>query len=140
VLKILEDHIPHIAMPFMDDVGIKGPRDRYNDEEVLELPGVRKFMMQHIQWLDAVLADLERAGVTISGEKSRFCVRGMKVVGYVCDSDRRYPQASKVTKILEWKEPENAAEARAFIRVCVYYRIWILNFTHVAAPIYYLLK
>lgn len=140
VTKILEDHIPHSAMPFMDDVGVKGPRDRYNEEEVPDLPGVRRFMMEHIQRLDAVLANLERAGVTISGEKSRFCVRGMKVVGYVCDADGRHPESAKVAKILEWREPRNISEARGFIGICVYYRIWISHFTHIASPIYYLFR
>jgi hypothetical protein len=59
-------------------------------------------MMKHIQRLNAVLADLKRAGVTISGEKSKFCVNGMKVVRYVCNSDGRHPQAIKVIKILNW--------------------------------------
>jgi hypothetical protein len=140
VTKILEEHIPHITIPFMDDIGVRGPKDRYNDEEVPGLPGVRKFVMEHLRNLDAVLADLERAGVTISAEKSKFCMKGMKVVGYVCDADGRHPDASKVIKILEWQEPGNITEARAFIGVCVYYRIWIPDFAQIAAPIYYLFK
>jgi hypothetical protein len=127
-------------MLYLDDIDIKGPRDRYNDEEVSKLPGIRRFMLEHIQNLDKVLADLERAGATISEEKSRFCVSGMKVVGYVCDSNERHPQATKVAKILQWKKPANASEARTFIGVCMYYRIWTKNFTHVASLIYRLLR
>jgi hypothetical protein len=57
VTKILENHIPHSAIPFMDDVGVKGPRDRYNEEEVPGLPGVKRFMMEHIQRLLTVADD-----------------------------------------------------------------------------------
>jgi hypothetical protein len=44
VTKILEEHIPHIALPFMDDIVVKGPRDRYKDEEMPGLSGVRRFI------------------------------------------------------------------------------------------------
>ncbi len=33
----------------------------------------------------------------------------------------------------------NVTEARAFIRVCIYYRIWIKSFSIITEPIYYLL-
>ena len=49
VLTLLRDLIPHVAMPFLDDIGVKGPKSRYNDKEVPELPGVRKFVLEHIQ-------------------------------------------------------------------------------------------
>jgi hypothetical protein len=57
-------------------------------------------MMEYIQRLNAVLADLKRAGVIISGEKSKFCVSDMKIVEYVCNLDGRHPQTIKVIKIL----------------------------------------
>ena len=53
VTKILEDLIPHDCMPFVDDIAVKGPRTIYENEEVL--PGVRRFVMEHIQSLDRTL-------------------------------------------------------------------------------------
>src|SRR5436190_21431643 len=73
VTKILEDLIPHDCMPFLDDVGVKGPMTTYNNTEVL--PGVRKFVMEHIQALDRTLERIEWAGCTI-GPKSQFCING----------------------------------------------------------------
>jgi hypothetical protein len=140
VYKILEEHIPHIAMSYMNKIEIKGPRDRYNNEEVPELSDVRRFIYEHIRNLDIILADIERAEATISGEKSKFCVNGMKIVDYICDSDKKYPQMKKVAKILLWGEPKNTADARAFVGLCVYYRIWIPYFALVAAPIYATLR
>jgi hypothetical protein len=91
ILKILEEHIPHIIMLYMDDVGVKGPRDRYNDEEVLKLLNVRRFIIKHIRNLDKVLTNIKCAGGIISGEKLRFYVDGMKVISYVCNLNRRHP-------------------------------------------------
>jgi Reverse transcriptase (RNA-dependent DNA polymerase) len=137
VTKILEDLIPHDCMPFLDDVGVKGPTTTYNNTEVL--PGVRRFVMEHIQALDRTLERIERAGCTI-GPKSQFCMDGVVIVGFVCGAKGRTPETAKVIKILEWKPCTNILEARAFIRVCVYYRIWIPDFAKLAKPIYYLFK
>ena len=137
VTRILHDHFG-IAMPFVDDVGVKGPKSRYNDQEVA--PGIRRFVLEHIQNLDRCLCDIERSGCTIAGGKSQFCMSGIKIVGYVCDADGRHPDTAKVIKILQWKTPTDRSEVRGFLGVCVYYRIWILDFAIVAAPLYRLLK
>src|SRR5438046_808140 len=65
---------------------------------------------------------------------------GIKIMGYVCGAEGRSPDSAKVIKILEWRPCTNVSEARAFIGVCIYYRIWVKNFAIVAAPIYYLFK
>ena len=68
VLKVLADHLRDRAELFLDDVGIKGPKTTYNNEELA--PGIWRYVVEHIENLDAVLADLERAGITIAGAKS----------------------------------------------------------------------
>jgi hypothetical protein len=103
VIKILQKHIPHICLLFMDDIGVKGPRTIYNDEEAI--PGIRRYMLEHIMWLNNVFADLERAGCTISGPKSQFYIPGIRIVGFVCDYLGKYPDSAKVIKIIEWAEP-----------------------------------
>lgn len=101
VTKILEEHIPARCRPFLDDIGVKGPKTTYGDKEIL--PGIWRYMYKHMIWLDGVLADLELAGCTISGKKLQFCMPGIKIVGFVCDLAGRHPDSSKVVKILEWE-------------------------------------
>jgi hypothetical protein len=137
VTKILEDLIPKDCWPFMDDIGVKGPYSTYKDEEVCL--GVRRYIMEHIQSLDRTLERLERAGCTI-GTKSQFCMDGIKIVGFICGAEGRSPDSTKVIKILEWKPCACVGEARAFIGVCVYYRIWIEGFAIIAKPIYTLFR
>ena len=138
VTKILEDHIAMRCRPFLDDIGVKGPRSRYGDKEAV--PGIRLYVLEHIQWLDAVMVDLELAGVTVAGEKSQWCMAGIKIVGFVCDSNGRSPDSAKIIKIVEWPSCNDVSEARSFIGVCVYYRIWVKDFVLVAEPIYRLFK
>jgi len=137
VTKILEDLIPKDCLPFLDDIGVKGPLSYYDEEEIC--PGVRRYIMEHIQSLDRTLERLERAGCTI-GAKSQFCIDGIRIVGFVCGAEGRSPDSVKVIKILEWAPCQNVGEARAFIGVCVYYRIWIKGFAIIAAPIYILFR
>ncbi|CAL3966159.1 unnamed protein product [Diplocarpon coronariae] len=77
IYKILVDCIPNIALPYIDDVGVKGSRSFYNHKEVL--PGIRRFIMEHIQNLDQVLVRFERAGATV-GPKSQYCLPSMEIV------------------------------------------------------------
>ena len=65
--------------------------------------------------MDTVLADLERAGVTISGAKSQFCMSGLKIVGFICDSAGRQPYKGKVLKIIDWSECPDIRETRGFM-------------------------
>jgi len=45
----------------------------------------------------------------------------IKIIGFVCRVEGKTPNSVKVIKILKWKPYTNIKEARAFIRVYVYY-------------------
>ena len=137
VMTILEDLFPKIAMPFIDDIAVKGPYTDYDGE--LILPGIRRFVYEHLQNLDITLDRVERAGASI-GEKSQFCVNGMVIVGFVCGSLGRSPTSDGIRKILRWEKCDNAKEGKAFIGIVVFYRIWIEGFSVIAEPIYRLMK
>lgn len=96
-------------MLFIDDVGIKRPKTTYNNEKTTS--GIHRYNLKHIQWLDAMLADIEKSGCTISGNKSQFAIEGLNIVGFVCNGQERHPKSSKVLKILEWPISTNVTEA-----------------------------
>jgi hypothetical protein len=58
----------------------------------------------------------------------------------VCDSKGRHPEVKKVQKIVDWPMPRNIKEARRFVGIAVYYRIFIVEFSVIAAPIFKLFK
>jgi hypothetical protein len=45
VTKILEDLIPEDCLPFLDDIGVKGPLSTYDDKEVI--PGIRQYVLDN---------------------------------------------------------------------------------------------
>jgi hypothetical protein len=87
-------------MSFLDDIKIKKPRSKYNDEEVLRFPGVRRFILKYIQNLNTILADLKKAEFTIFAKKSIFYIIGLKIVSYICDANGKHSNYIKVLKIL----------------------------------------
>ena len=86
------------------------------------------------------LYDAWVAGLTISGFKSAIGMPGVNIVRMVCDYDGRRPKVKKVQKILDWLTPQNVKQARGFVGIVVYYRIFIKDFATIAAPIYQLFR
>lgn len=85
--------------------------------------GIRRYIFKYIQNLNKVLADLERARVTIAGAKSQFCRFGIKSMRYIYDADGCYPEISKVFKIIDWLKCTDITLAYVFIGICIYYQI-----------------
>lgn len=137
VMKILGDHFPEAA-PFVDDIGLAGPRSNYDQEEALE--GIRRYVLEHAQQMDRVLTDIARAESTISAKKSWWGVSRMAIVGYEVDQDGRYPAKDKVAKIRDWPECRSVKEVRQFVGLAVYYRQWIFCFSLKAEPLFRLLR
>ena len=79
--------------------------------------------MKHVQWLNAVLMNLEKTNCTISDEKSQFYIFELKIVDFVYDSNDRFSEIAKIIKIFKWSSCCDVSEIRAFINVCAYYRI-----------------
>ena len=98
VTKILEDLIPKDCLPFLDDIGVKGLLSTYDDKEVI--PGIRQYVLEHIQSLDRTLVQLERARCTIK-PKSQFCIDRISIVDFVYKAKGQNPDSAKVIKILE---------------------------------------
>ena len=80
---------------------MKGLRSRYNNKEEPGLPRVRKFVLEYLQNLDRVLTNIERSRATISVKKLMFYQADLKIIGYVCDANGRYPKISKIIKIAD---------------------------------------
>ena len=75
VMTILEDLFLYIAMPFLDDIRVKGLYIDYNKES---LPRIQRFVYKHIQNLDKTIECLERARACIRA-KSQFLLKECRI-------------------------------------------------------------
>ena len=96
--KVLHDFIPHITMPFIDDLPIKGCKIEAKDEAI-NWRGCRHFVAQHIHDCDAILSKLEEVNLTLLGAKSMFGAQEVLIINHMCGSYGRKPSPTKVEAI-----------------------------------------
>jgi hypothetical protein len=122
----------------MDNIGIKGLKTTYNNEEII--PRIRRYILKYIIWMDEILTNLKKARCTISGAKSQFYMSRLRIIKFICDTLKQHSNISKIIKIVKWLPPNNITEIKAFIKMIIYYRMFVKNFAIIAAPIYSLIR
>jgi hypothetical protein len=100
---------------------VNSPDSWYGEEEVEELPGVQWFVMEHLQYTDNVLADVERPRASITREKSEWYWNRVKILLFVCGEEGRWPQTSMVN-VWNLLGCENCSECRTLLEFCTQYR------------------
>lgn len=137
---LLQDEIPHVTVPFLDDIPVKGPASRYQDkdgqyETIPENKGIRRFVWEHLQNVNRVIQRVKHAGGTFSGLKSYICVESAMVVGHRCTMEGRLPDENQVQKIINWPICRNLTEVRGFLGTLGTLRIFIKDFVAHAKPL-----
>jgi hypothetical protein len=86
-----------IAIPFIDNIRVKGLYTNYNKE--LKLLRICQFVFEYLQNLDKALKQIKRAKAFIR-PKSQFYYNSISIISFVYNSKRRSPITTKVSKIL----------------------------------------
>ena len=107
VTYILRDEIPHVMIPYVDDVPVKGPVSRYKTEgggyeKIPENSGIRRFVWEHFQNMNRVIQHMKYAGGTFSGTKAFLCCLETTVVGHRCTYEGCKPEERMVNVIMAW--------------------------------------
>ncbi|RCI12114.1 hypothetical protein L249_0751 [Ophiocordyceps polyrhachis-furcata BCC 54312] len=136
--QILFDLIPEVCNVFVDDIPVRGPETTYDNEEAL--PGIRRYIFEHLLSLDKVLVNIELAGCTVAGKKSQWCQTSTELVGYMVGTHGRKPVDYKVEKLKSWVKCDSVRQVRCFLGLVGFYRIWIPKFAWIAKPLTSLLK
>jgi hypothetical protein len=135
VTHILRPEIPHLTVPYIDDVPVKGPRSTYQRidgtyETIPENEGIRRFVWEHFQGLNRIVQRMKYAGGTFSGFKSALCSREITVLGHRCTPEGRLPDPTKVDKVANWGTLFDLSDVRAFLGTVGVCRMFIRNFAH----------
>ncbi|GBG86824.1 hypothetical protein CBR_g42107 [Chara braunii] len=126
MIRAMQTVSPHITQPYIDDLAVKGPKEKEEDEV---MPGVRRFVLKHVQDIDQVLGLLEEHNLTASGPKSKHCMRETTILGFVCNEKGRRPDVKKTDKILEWPVPfQSITDVRSFLGTCGFWRSFVKDF------------
>ncbi|MBW0550292.1 hypothetical protein O181_090007 [Austropuccinia psidii MF-1] len=129
-----EEILEHLGI-FIDDGGSKGPRSTYQHKTLKENQPIRRFFCEYALTLERILFRIEEAGLTISGSKFACCVPALDIVGKVVSLGGRNISKQKINKIQNWPRTETKKEARGFLGLCTYVRMFVKDFSQVAAPL-----
>ena len=107
VTHILRPEVPHVTLPYIDDVPVCGPATEYLQENgkpktISDNPGIRRFVWEHFQDLNRVVQRMKYSGGTFSGYKTLLCMPEMTVLGHRCTPQGRLPDELRVAKIVNW--------------------------------------
>ncbi|GBG89449.1 hypothetical protein CBR_g49239 [Chara braunii] len=126
MIRAIQTVSPHITQPYIDDLAVKGPKEKEEDEV---MPGVRRFVWKHVQDIDQVLGLLEEHNLTAIGPKSKHCMREATILGFVCNESGRRPNVKKTDKILECPVPfRSITDMRSFLGTCKFWRSFMKDF------------
>ena len=139
IIRILMNHVSHAIMFFLNDMKVKKSKNNFENWKKI-IPDIRKKILQHIQWINEILIDIERSNCIIFDSKSQFCCERLRIIEFVCDESDKHSDTEKILKIVDWSSCSNCKKIRKFIELCVYYRIFIEHFVQIAVPIYRLMK
>ena len=85
--------------------------------------------------LDAVLAALKRAGLTVSLKKLQLCQKEVSFLGFTVSAAGIRCDHEKIRIIQEWRAPANAKQVRVFLGLCGYLRRHIRGYALLAKPL-----
>ncbi|SAL98734.1 hypothetical protein, partial, partial [Absidia glauca] len=115
--RVLGDFLDKFVMVYLDDILIYS-----------------KDMQEHKRHVKMVLDKLREHKFFLNRGKCEFGVEELIFVGYRITKDGILPDQAKVKTIQEWPVPTNVQEVRQFLGTTAYYRRFIKNYAHVAAP------
>jgi hypothetical protein len=131
---------PEHASAFVDDIGVKGPKTRYNNQAITENQNIHRFVWEYAHTLYETLAAMIKGRATASGKKIVLATSKVEIVGHLCSLEGMRLNHGIVSKVVNWPIPRNASEVKGFLGTVGVARNWIKNFVKIAKPLTELTK
>lgn len=95
----------------------------------------------HIELLVEVAKRLRQANLTISLDKSKFCLPEIKYCGFIINAEGRKPDLKKVEPILSFPKPVTKKQLKSFLGMTNYLSAHVSNnYARIVAPLNEMLK
>lgn len=91
---------------------------------------------EHIILLGDVAKCLDRANLTINVEKSKFCYKEVRYLGFVVGNGLIRTDDQKVKAVAEFPEPKTPRQLRRFLGMTGWYRRFVRDYASVAAALH----
>jgi len=135
VTYILQPKIPHLTIPYINDVPVKGPKSRYIQEDgsfktIPQNSGIRRFIWEHFINLNHIMQHMKYCGGTFSGKKLWLCIPKFWVIGHCCTYEGWVTDELWIASIKNWGPCYSLSEVWAFLGTIGVLWIFIHNFAH----------
>ena len=87
-----------------------------------------------------LLRELARLGYRASAKKAQICQKEVVFLGYTLKNGKRWLTEARKKTVTQIPPPTNKRQLREFLGTAGFCRLWIPEFTSLAAPLYPLLK
>ena len=99
-----------------------------------------KIVKEHEENVCKVLEILRQHKLYAKRSKCTFFTPQIEYLGFIVTQDRITVDLAKVKDILEWPVPKSIKEIRGFLGITGWYRVFIKDYSLIAAPLTNLLK
>ena len=120
---------------FVDDIAGKGPKTRYNERTIQGNSEIRQFVYEGLHTLEETLILVEKAGLTISGQKFVGATPELEILGCVVSLLGSHISHGAMAKISKWPVCTSVSEVRGFLGTVGVVRKWIKDFAKIAKPL-----
>lgn len=122
-------YINTLLRKYLDDFA-----SAYMDDVIIYSSGSRE---DHFRKVRTVLRALWDGGLYLDPKKSEFAQKKIKYLGFIVHADGKGvgPDEEKVEAIRNWQAPKTQKEVRRFLGFANYYRVFIPNYSKIAAPL-----
>ena len=110
-----------VCMVYLDDVLIFSPT-----------------FAEHMASLREVFSRIQSAGLKLNPGKCHLAQDHVVFLGHVVSRQGLQPDPRNTEKVKTWPTPQSPTEVRAFLGLCSYYRRFVRDFAHRAAPLHHL--
>jgi hypothetical protein len=90
---------------------------------------------EHINHVRLVLEKLHTAGLYAKLEKCVFHQPQVEFLGYIIYGEGLSMDPQKIRTVIEWKKPATIRDVQCFLGFANFYRIFIRNYSKIAAPL-----
>ena len=94
-----------------------------------------RMLPEHVEHLEYVLDKLQRGGLTVNWEKSKFLQQEIYFLCCIISPEEIQANPEKVEAIMKFPEPKNIKQLQSFLGLCNFYRKFQENYAHTTSKL-----